>query len=152
MKPHTAAILREALEIARAHCTYVLQLSLATKGAVAAATAHPADAAADAAETATAPAVEAHVSAETATAPAVEAHVSEHVSETGFARGARPSSARFSITMLLIAATNRSHNFWPIYAPKASSRTEVHKLPRPKATQSAWSASTQRTTRMPAGI
>ena len=103
-----------------------LQLSpaLATKGVEAAATAHPADAAADAAETATAPAVEAH-------AP-----------ETGFASGARPTSARSSTTLLLTAATSQSRNSWPICVPRASSRTEVHKLPQPKARQSAWYAST----------
>ena len=129
MKAHMGAVSREA-KIAQARCMCGLRLSLATKGAEAAATAHPADAAADAAETATAPAVEAH-------AP-----------ETGFARGARPTSARSSITMLLIAATNRSRNCCPIYVPRASSRTGVHKLPRPKVTQSAWCALTPATKRM----
>jgi hypothetical protein len=117
----------------RASPLYVRAAAVATKGAEAAATAHPADAAADAAETATAPAVEAH-------AP-----------ETGFARGARPTLVRSSITMLLIAATNRSRNCWPICVPRASSRTGVHRLPRPKVTQSACFPRTLRETGFPAG-
>ena len=120
---------REAPEIVQARCMCVLWPSLATKGAEAAATAHPAAVAADAAETATAPAVETH-------AP-----------ETGFAHGARPTLARFTTTTLLIAATNRNRSCWPIYVPRASSRTGVHKLPRPKATQSAWCALTPATRR-----